>query len=228
MADIAAELKKLADAEYRVFHSHLIPGVPPESVLGVRMPALRAFAKSMTEEEKKAFLSALPHGTYDENVLHSVILCGIVDLDEAEREVARFLPYVDNWAVCDALAPKAFGKRANVARVREFAYECTRSSRLYTARFGLNCLRMYFLDAAFTPDVLERAAAVSGSYYLDMAAAWFFCDALIKRWDETLPYFERGALPREVHLKAVRKASESFRIPEEKKRILRSFPVPAK
>ena len=228
MADIAAELKKLADAEYRAFHSHLIPGVPPESVLGVRMPALRAFAKSMTEEEKKAFLSALPHGTYDENVLHSVILCGIVDLDEAEREVARFLPYVDNWAVCDALAPKAFGKRANVARVREFAYECTLSSHLYTARFGLNCLRMYFLDAAFTPDILERAAAVSGSYYLDMAASWFFCDALIKRWDETLPYFERGAIPREVHLKAVRKASESFRVPEEKKRLLRSFPVPAK
>ena len=228
MADIAAELKKLADAEYRVFHLHLIPGVPPESVLGVRMPALRAFAKSMTAEEKKAFLSALPHGTYDENVLHSVILSGIRDFDEAEREVARFLPYVDNWAVCDALAPKAFGKRANVARVREFAYECTLSPQLYTARFGLNCLRMYFLDAAFTPDVLERAAAVSGSYYLDMAAAWFFCDALIKRWDETLPYFERGALPREVHLKAVRKASESFRVPEEKKRILRSFPVPAK
>ena len=213
MANITAELKKLADAEYRAFHLHLIPGVPPESVLGVRMPALRAFAKGMTEGEKQAFLAALPHGTYDENVLHSLILSGIRDFDEAER---------------DALAPKAFGKRANVARVREFAYECTRSSHLYTARFGLNCLRMYFLDAAFTPDVLEMAAAVSGSYYLDMAAAWFFCDALIKRWDETLPYFERGALPREVHIKAVRKASESFRVPEERKRLLRSLPAPTK
>ena len=214
MADITAELKKLADADFRAFHLRLIPGVEPESVLGVRMPALRAFAKGMTEEEKRAFLAALPHGTYDENVLHSLILSGIRDFDEAKREVARFLPYVDNWAVCDALAPKAFGRAANGARVREF--------------FGLNCLRMYFLDAAFTPDVLERAAAVSGSYYLDMAAAWFFCDALIKRWDETLPYFERGALPREVYLKAVRKAAESFRVPEERKRLLRSIPVPAK
>lgn len=228
MADITAELKKLADADFRAFHLHLIPGVPPESVLGVRMPALRALAKGMTEGEKQAFVAALPHGTYDENVLHSIILSGIRDFDEAEREVARFLPYVDNWAVCDALAPKAFGKRANGARVREFAYECTLSSHLYTARFGLNCLRMYFLDNAFTPEILERAAAVSGSYYLDMAAAWFFCDALIKRWDETLPYFERGALPREVHLKAVRKAIESFRVPEERKLLLRSLPAPAK
>ena len=135
---------------------------------------------------------------------------------------------IPEYKVCDALAPKAFGRAANGARVREFAYECTLSSHLYTARFGLNCLRMYFLDAAFTPDVLERAAAVSGSYYLDMAAAWFFCDALIKRWDETLPYFERGALPREVYLKAVRKAIESFRVPEERKLLLRSLPVPAK
>lgn len=224
--DVRKELERLADADYRVFHLRLIPGVPPESVMGVRMPALRALAKGMTEEEKQAFLAALPHGTYDENVLHSVILCGIRDFDEAEREVACFLPYVDNWAVCDALAPKAFGKAAHCDRVREFAYECTGSPHLYTARFGLNCLRMYFLDNAFTPDILERAAAVSGSYYLDMAAAWFFCDALIKRWDETLPYFERGVLPRDVHLKAVRKSVESFRVPEERKHLLRSLPAP--
>lgn len=226
--DVRKELERLADADYRVFHLRLIPGVPPESVMGVRMPALRALAKGMTEEEKRAFLAALPHGTYDENVLHSVILCGIRDFDEAEREVACFLPYVDNWAVCDALAPKAFGKAAHCDRVREFAYECTGSPHLYTARFGLNCLRMYFLDNAFTPDILERAAAVSGSYYLDMAAAWFFCDALIKRWDETLPYFERGVLPRDVHLKAVRKSVESFRVPEERKHLLRSLPAPVR
>ncbi len=224
--NVTDELKKLADGSYRDFHLRLIPGVDEDRVLGVRVPAVRALAKRMSDEEKRDFLHSLPHRFYDEDMLHSVILSGVRDFDAAAARVKEFLPFVDNWAVCDALAPKAFGRAGESDRVRGFAYECMDSPHLYTARFGVNCMRMYFLDEAFTPDVTERVAKVSGGYYLDMAAAWFFCDALIKRWDETLPYFERGALAREVHVKAVRKAAESFRVPEERKRLLRALTCP--
>lgn len=224
--NVTDELKKLADGSYRDFHLRLIPGVDEDRVLGVRVPAVRALAKRMSDEEKRDFLHSLPHRFYDEDMLHSVILSGVRDFDTAAAGVREFLPFVDNWAVCDALAPKAFGRAGESDRVRGFAYECMDSPHLYTARFGVNCMRMYFLDEAFTPDITERVAKVSGGYYLDMAAAWFFCDALIKRWDETLPYFERGALAREVHIKAVRKAAESFRVPEERKRLLRALTCP--
>ena len=205
--NVTDELKKLADGSYRDFHLRLIPGVDEDRVLGVRVPAVRALAKRMSDEEKRDFLHSLPHRFYDEDMLHSVILSGVRDFDAAAARVKEFLPFVDNWAVCDALAPKAFGRAGESDRVRGFAYECMDSPHLYTARF-------------------ERVAKVSGGYYLDMAAAWFFCDALIKRWDETLPYFERGALAREVHVKAVRKAAESFRVPEERKRLLRALTCP--
>ena len=58
--DVKGRLLRLADADYRAFHLRLIPGVSPESVLGVRVPAIRALAKSMTEEERLAFLGELP------------------------------------------------------------------------------------------------------------------------------------------------------------------------
>ena len=200
--NVTDELKKLADGSYRDFHLRLIPGVDEDRVLGVRVPAVRALAKRMSDEEKRDFLHSLPHRFYDEDMLHSVILSGVRDFATAAARVKEFLPFVDNWAVCDALAPKAFGRAGESDRVRGFAYECMDSPHLYTARFGVNCMRMYFLDEAFTPDVTER------------------------RWDETLPYFERGALAREVHVKAVRKAVESFRVPEERKRLLRALPCP--
>lgn len=225
--DVTEELKKLADAEYRAFHLKLVPGIDPQRVLGVRIPCIRALAKRMTEDDKREFLTRLPHFFTEENTLHAVVLNGIKDFDAAAAELERFLPYVDNWAVCDAVSPKCFAKRGVSARLRALAYGWTESPRVYTARYGVNCLRDFFLGEAYDPDVLRKVALTHGDYYVDMAAAWFFCDALIKRWEDAVVWFEEGGLSAEVHRKAVRKAVESFRISDERKAYLRSLPLPS-
>lgn len=171
--DVTEELKKLADAEYRAFHLKLVPGIDPQRVLGVRIPCIRALAKRMTEDDKREFLTRLPHFFTEENTLHAVVLNGIKDFDAAAAELERFLPYVDNWAVCDAISPKCFAKRGVSARLRALAYGWTESPRVYTARYGVNCLRDFFLGEAYDPDVLRKVALTHGDYYVDMAAAWF-------------------------------------------------------
>ena len=45
---IRAQLFALQDEAYRTFHSALMPTVPPETVIGVRVPALRKLAKQLT------------------------------------------------------------------------------------------------------------------------------------------------------------------------------------
>lgn len=225
--DVAEELKKLADEAYRSFHLKLVPGIDPQRVLGVRIPRIRALAKRMTEEDRRDFLSRLPHYFTEENTLHAVVLNGIKDFDAAAAELSRFLPYVDNWAVCDAISPKCFAKREVSARLRTLAYEWTESPRVYTARYGVNCLRDFFLGDSYDPDVLRKVAGTCGDYYIDMAAAWFFCDALIKKWDDAVVWFENGGLNPDVHRKAVRKAVESFRVSDERKAYLRALPVPS-
>ena len=42
---IRAQLFALQDKEYRVFYSRLMPTLPPETVIGVRVPLLRKLAK---------------------------------------------------------------------------------------------------------------------------------------------------------------------------------------
>ena len=62
------------------------------------------------DPESAAFLMQLPHTYYDENILHALLVAEIKDYDTCVKEVERFLPHVDNWAVCDIFSPKVFKK----------------------------------------------------------------------------------------------------------------------
>lgn len=46
---IRAELLSLQDLEYKNFHSKLMPTVNPEAIIGIRMPILRKYAKSLAK-----------------------------------------------------------------------------------------------------------------------------------------------------------------------------------
>jgi hypothetical protein len=81
----------------------------------------------------------------------------------------------------------------------------------------------FFLDDEYHPEMLELAASATGDYYIDMAAAWFFCDALIKHWDDAARMLESNTLYTIVHNKTIQKARESLRISSEKKEYLKGL-----
>ena len=105
------ELFKLQDKEYAEFQSKLIPSVDKSKFIGVRVPEVRKLAKLyFKDENSKEFLNTLPHKYYDENMLHGLLILEIRDYEECIKEVDKFLPYIDNWAVCDIMSPKIFKK----------------------------------------------------------------------------------------------------------------------
>ena len=82
-----------------------MPTVEKESVIGVRVPVLRTYAKKFGKtEEAKQFLKILPHQYYVENNLHGLLIEQIKDYELCIEELERFLPHIDNWATCDLLA----------------------------------------------------------------------------------------------------------------------------
>ena len=223
--EIRAELFRLRDEKYRDFQAKLIPGMEPETMIGVRTPALRAYAKELAKRaDVTAFLDALPHVYFDENQLHAFILSGMKDFEECARAVDHFLPYVDNWATCDQLSPKAFGK--NRAALLPWIEKWIASKETYTVRFGIGMLMQHFLDADFDPAYLERVAAVeSEEYYVNMMRAWYFATALAKQYDAVLPYLEAHRLDTWTHNKTIQKAVESYRITDEQKAYLKTLKV---
>lgn len=220
-----ARLFQLQDTEYADFQSKLTPGIPRERFIGIRMPVLRKFARSFARKEGDAaasFLAALPHYYYDENVLHGLLLSDMKDFDSCMTALDIFLPYVDNWAVCDCMAPKSFGqhKAELLPKIREW----TASDQVYTCRFGMGMLMRHFLDGDFKPEYLEIPAAVrSDEYYVNMITAWFFATALAKQWDASILYLEQNRLDTWVHNKTIQKARESFRITPEQKEYLKTL-----
>ena len=222
---IRAQLFALQDKEYQVFHSRLMPTLPPETVIGVRVPLLRKLAKQLTDTpEAEVFLQELPHFYYEENALHAFLLESVRDFGTALAATERFLPYVDNWAVCDSFSPKVFAqhKPELLTAIRRWLG----SDQVYTVRYGIGMLMRYYLDDAFSPEYLAWAAAVhSEEYYVNMMRAWYFATALAKQPAAALPWLTEKRLDVWTHNKTIQKAVESYRIPPEQKQALRALRI---
>ena len=217
---ITDELFALQDVGYGDFQAKLTPGIPRELFIGVRVPEVRKLAKKLAKEPATdAFLDELPHKYYDENMLHGLLVSEIKDYDTCIAAVDRFLPYVDNWSVCDIMSPKVF--RKNKTALPDKIREWSASEKTYTCRFGIEMLMSHFLDDDFKAEYLEIPAAVhSDEYYVRMMIAWFFATALTKQWDSAVGYIESGRLDPWVHNKTIQKARESYRITPEQKEYL--------
>ena len=227
MTLLQERLFSLQDKQYAAFQAKLTPSVPEDKFIGIRVPVLRKFAKEYAREDDcNNFLSQLPHKYYDEDMLHALLISQMKDYDECIRHTEAFLPYIDNWAVCDIMSPKVFAKHKEtlLGKIKEWS----KSTHTYTCRFGIETLMSHYLDKDFKAEYLQiPASARSDEYYVKMMVAWVFATALAKQWKATIPYIEHKHLAIWTHNKTIQKAIESYRITPEQKAHLRTLRIKA-
>ncbi|MDO5042164.1 MAG: DNA alkylation repair protein [Slackia sp.] len=253
--NLVERLFALQDVGYRDFQAKLIPTIDPASIIGVRIPDLRALAKEIAgTPDAEAFAASLPHAYLEEDGLHAFLIERIRNFDEAIRATDAFLPFVNNWETCDLMSPKAFGK--NPDKLLAKIYEWMESDAAFTVRFGIGMLMRHFLDERFEERFLDAVANVSpagwaeapgtvlaqnagaekretkasasipdASYYVNMMRAWYFATALAKQPQATLPFIEKGRLDPWTHNKTIQKAIESRRIDADMKAHLRTLRI---
>ena len=223
--EITAELFRLRDEDYARMQAKIIPTVSIDRIIGVRTPALRSLAKNLYRDQHvDAFLSCLPHRYFDEDQLHAFIISLEKDFDKCISEVDIFLPFIDNWATCDQLSPKAFKKEPE--RLLPYIQAWIQSDQPYTVRFAVGMLMQHFLDERFDTKYADMAAELrSEEYYVNMMIAWYFATALAKQYEQVLPYLEEKRLDAWVHNKAIQKSVESYRITEEQKAYLKTLKI---
>ncbi len=220
---LQSQLFAMQDRKYQEFQSGLIPDLPKEKIIGIRMPALRSFAKTFGKtEEANVFLEEFPHTYYEENNLHMLLIGQRKDFSECLGALTAFLPYVDNWATCDMPIPKCFA-----GKQKELLPEIQTwiaSGKTYQIRYGIGLLMRLYLDEEFQPDYLALTASVhSEEYYVNMMIAWYFAAALAKQWDIAVKFLQENRLSDWVHNKTIQKAVESCRITREQKDYLRTL-----
>lgn len=233
MREIEERLLQMKDEQYKEFHKKLIPNIKEDTIIGVRTPALRSYAKELLRRAKEEdvcgqmieqFKKELPHQYYEENNLHGFLIEGIKDYTSCMDALEDFLPYIDNWATCDLISPKIVISQpeALLQKIEEWIA----SDHTYTIRFGMEMLMRHFLDDRFERSYLDWVAEKgSEEYYVNMMIAWFFATALAKQYEAALPYLENRVLDTWTHNKTIQKAVESYRITPEQKQYLRSLKV---
>ena len=220
--NILNELKKLQDIDYKKLQSKIVPNIHSDKIIGVRIPVIRNFAKVISDEDALNFFKILPHNYYDENLLHGILLSRIKDYDVLISELDRFLPYVDNWAVCDTILPKIFKKNRKLL-IKEII-RWSKSKNVYECRFGIGMLMRHFLDEDFKQEYLEIPLMVKlDDYYVKMMISWFYATALAKQWDSTISYIKNNKLDVWIHNKTIQKGIESYRISVSQKEYLRKL-----
>ena len=62
MQEVTQKLFELQDLSYREFHSRLMPTINPETIIGVRTPLIRQYAKKFEKKGNvQAFMKELQH-----------------------------------------------------------------------------------------------------------------------------------------------------------------------
>ena len=221
--DITETLIKLGDKRYARFLADLLPDRDKTKILGVRSPDLKRYAKLLYGGvSAQNFMKDLPHKYLEENTLHAFLINEEKDLSKCVSALGEFLPFVDNWATCDSIKPKAFAK--NKKEILPQLYCWAKSDAPFAVRYAVGGFMTYALGEDLDGSSMKLVADISSqNYYVNMMRAWYFATALVKNKDDALKYFLNGSLDTFTHNKALQKATESFRVADEDKKYFKSL-----
>jgi len=209
------ELEALADPAYQNFTAKLRPTLR-RKILGVRLPALRAYAKKLvkTGRESEALKTLGEDECYEETVLKALVLCELrlTGRDLIER-VDALLPELDGWGACDTLVAALKDPAAHGSLWWDYLSECFADPLAVKRRFAFVAGLMYFASGEHFRELLRQAARADGDeYYVMMAAAWCIAEVCVFHPEETLDLLRSGACDPRTALKAVSKICESYRV----------------
>lgn len=221
---IRAHIFDMADADFKTFHSRLVPG--NDTIAGVRVPVLRQYAKELLKEaDAPMLLKIIGSDCYEERMLKGMII-GLwpgAALADVLQQAEQFLPEIDNWAVCDTFCAGLKITKKHKQEVYEWLMQFVSAKEAFTRRFVLVMLLDYYIEEMYIEQMFDIIEKINkDEYYVQMAAAWAVSVALVKMYDRTILYLDRCHLDDFTYNKALQKAVESYRISKEQKQELRS------
>ena len=220
---IKKELENLADKKYKEFHAGLCPGT--ENIIGVRVPVLRNYAKKLAKEYDIKYLLENIDNTYYEEIMLQGMLIGLEkdkNIQNILNDIEKFVPKIDNWAVCDVFCAGLKITKKYMNDMWIFLQKYLKSDKEFEVRFGV----VMILDYYITEEYLERVFSIFDNiqvekYYVQMAVAWAISICLIKFYDRTMIYLKNSKIDKFTYNKALQKAIESYRITDKQKEELR-------
>ena len=223
--NIKQELKTLADNKYKKFHQGLCPGT--ENILGIRVPVLRNYAKKLSKEHEIDELLKQIDDEYYEEIMLQGMLIGLKkdeNIQNILKDIEKFVPKIDNWAVCDVFCGGLKITKKHLEEMWEFLQRYVNSDKEFEIRFAIVMILDYYItDTYLEKDFHIFNQITSQKYYVQMAVAWAISICFIKYYDKTKDFLEKSSIDKFTYNKALQKAIESYRITDEQKIELRKM-----
>lgn len=224
---INQKLHSLAESDYKRFNERIIS--TGYETLGVRLPALRKLAKELVASPGlQTYLDNAEYTTYEHILLYGLVLGQLKkpSIEMIFRYVDPLILKFDNWAHVDTIISslKVFGKHPGEVSAHFLPLKTHEGE--FAKRTFVIILMDFFMDETCIDSTLKHLAEVpQGQYYVDMAIAWALSLGLVRFPAKTLPLLEQRVFSRFVHNKAIQKARESYRVPQEMKERLNGIVI---
>lgn len=220
--EFLACLVSLRDPEYLVFHKNLVPGV--ENLIGIRLPRLREIAGKISRGNWADYLKLTGNTWYEEVMVEGLVIASLKKKEGIAKileETDRFLPKINNWAVCDTFCSSLKVMRSFRKEGYEYIETLLQSREEFTLRTGLILLLSHYVEEDYIDDILSHCDRVpAGAYYVSMAVAWLLSCCFVKFREKTWKFLQDNHLDRETYRRTLQKIVESNRVePEEKEKI---------
>lgn len=220
---IRQQLQELAEEEYRLFSSKLLPDI--HNILGVRLPLLRGMAKQLVKQDWRAYLLTAQDDSMEEVMLQGMVI-GYAHCTPEERLefIRKFVLKINNWSVCDSFCNGLKFTQKNKELVWEFLQPYTQSDKEYEVRFAVVMLLSHFLDEEYIDRVFPVFDSVTHpGYYVKMAVAWAISACYVRFPQQTMAYLQKNRLDDVTYNKALQKITESLKVDKQTKTQIRAM-----
>jgi len=223
MENIREKLFELQDKAYQEFHSGLCPNV--NDIIGVRIPNLRKLAKQIAKENAKEYLEKVPKEYYEEKMLQGFVIGYMkASLEEKLAYLDKFVPVIDNWAICDCCCSTFKFTSKYPKEMWEYLQKYLSSNKEFELRFAIIMLMDYYLIEEYIDQVLAIYNNISHEgYYVKMGIAWAISVCYVKFPEKTMKLLQNNHLDDFTYNKALQKMIESYRIDDRTKQKLKEM-----
>ena len=196
---IEKELKNLHDIDTNLYN---IP-----NVIGIRLPSLRKYAKSLSKKYSLDYLLLNISENYHDEVLLKGMLIGLYNLsfNELKNYLTYYLPKINTWDLCDSFVSSLKITKKYLKDIYLLLEVYLKSSEEYIVRFALVMLLNYYLNDEYIDKIYTNISSVSiDKYYVKMANAWLISYCLVKYYDKTYIFLKNNnILDKWTHNKSI-------------------------
>lgn len=227
MQEIKEKLIQLAEPEYQVFSSRLLPGTT--NILGVRLPKLRKIAKQLAKKDWREYVKKAEDEYFEETMLQGMTLGYVVVSNHKEVEellcyITEYVYKINNWSICDSFCSGLKFVKQYKAMVWNYLQNYFYSEHEYEIRFAVVMTINYYIEESYLQHIFKLFDNIlKEAYYARMAVAWAVSMCFVKYPEETMVYLKNNKLDKETYLKSLQKICESLKVDKETKRIIKEM-----